>query len=57
MDRFGSDFGFELQKIKDSIKDKYCEDNNIELIRIPYWDQSNIESILENKIKLEYGQL
>lgn len=30
----------------DSIKTKYCEDHNIELIRIPYWDKSNISEIL-----------
>ena len=27
----------------DNIKNKYCHDNNIQLIRIPYWDLENIE--------------
>jgi hypothetical protein len=30
----------------DDIKTKYCEDNNIRLIRIPYWEKNNIEYYL-----------
>lgn len=30
----------------DKIKDEYCQDNNITLIRIPYWEYSNIKNIL-----------
>lgn len=33
-------------KMKDNIKNKYCKDNNINLIRIPHWDYDNIETIL-----------
>lgn len=40
---------FETQQIHDKRKNKYCIDNNIKLIRIPYWEFDNIESIL-NKI-------
>jgi len=39
-----------LQQMKDQIKNKYCEDKNIRLIRIPYWDFDNIESILDEKL-------
>lgn len=28
---------------RDSIKDQYCKDNNIGLIRIPYWDYNRID--------------
>ena len=38
----------EMQKQRDLIKDKYCQDNNIKLLRIPYWDFNNIELILNN---------
>lgn len=38
----------ETQKQRDLIKDKYCQDNNIKLLRIPYWDFNNIELILNN---------
>jgi len=37
---------FEETKIRDLIKDKYCEDNNIKLIRIPYTRFNQIEEIL-----------
>ena len=35
---------------KDNIKNKYCEDNNIKLIRIPYWDFDNIEYIIRKEL-------
>lgn len=35
----------------DSIKTKYCIDNNIKLIRIPYTEFKNIETILKKEIK------
>lgn len=42
---------YEEQKIRDKIKNKYCKDNNIKLIRIPYTQFNHIEEILrENKI-------
>lgn len=37
-------------KYRDNIKNQYCKDNNIPLIRIPYWDFNNIENILMNEI-------
>jgi hypothetical protein len=37
---------FNKRLIRDKIKTKYCIDNNIKLIRIPYWEKSNIESII-----------
>lgn len=33
--------------LHDSIKTKYCKDNNIKLIRIPYWDFDEIDNILQ----------
>lgn len=38
---------FELQKKRDLIKDLFCYQNGIELIRIPYWNFDKIEEILE----------
>ena len=38
---------------KDGIKTQYCLDNNIKLIRIPYWEQENIENILKQELNLE----
>ena len=40
------------RKYYDNIKTQYCKDNNIKLIRIPYWEFKNIEKILEHELKL-----
>jgi len=42
---------FKEQKIRDKIKNKYCKQNNIKLIRIPYWDFDRIEEILDKELK------
>lgn len=36
----------------DQIKTKYCEDNNIKLLRIPYWNYNNVENILEEELEI-----
>jgi len=50
IERFGGVLELERVKFRDSIKDKYCFDNNIKMIRISYLDKENIENILETKI-------
>ena len=35
----------------DAIKNSYCEDNNINLLRIPFWNIEFIEEIVKNKIE------
>lgn len=35
---------------RDKIKKKYCEEHNITLIEIPYWDFDNIEQILKGHL-------
>ena len=37
-------------KVRDTIKTIYCKENNIKLIRIPYWDFDKIEEILEKEL-------
>jgi len=37
---------FDYQKERDAIKRKYCSDNNIPLLEIPFWEISNIEKII-----------
>ena len=39
----------EVQK-RDAIKTKYCENNNINLLRIPYWELKNIDNILGDSL-------
>lgn len=36
----------------DRIKNKYCADKGIKLLRIPYWQGSQIENILQQTLKL-----
>lgn len=44
---------FNLIRKHDSIKDKYCKNNNIKLIRIPYWEFKNIKNILTQNLFIE----
>lgn len=41
---------FKIRKKHDYMKDEYCKNNNIYLIRIPYWEYKNIENILHTEI-------
>lgn len=50
VDFFGGKSSFEGQKTRDKIKEKYCLDNKIELLKIPYWEFDNIEKILEQTL-------
>ena len=48
---FGGEKGFVTGKIRDGIKDKYCEDNGIKMIRLPYWlSNEEIYNILEKEL-------
>ena len=44
--------GFETLQIHDKLKDNYCIKNNIPLLRIPYWEFSNIEQILQKELNI-----
>lgn len=48
--KFGGEDGFNIRKKHDEIKNKYCKDNGIDLIRIPYFDFKNIRKIIEDKL-------
>lgn len=43
---------FEYVKAHDEIKNQYCKDNSIGLLRIAYWDCKNIKQILDSKLNL-----
>jgi len=47
---YGGEKGLIKRQKKDSQKNKYCKENNINLIRIPYWEFDNIEDILNKKL-------
>lgn len=47
---FGGEESFKLQLLKDNTKTEYCKENNIRLVRIPYWEKDNIEEILNKEL-------
>lgn len=50
------DDGFEQTQHNDQIKNQYCINNNIKLLRIPYWDFDNINVILD-KYLLQFDEI
>lgn len=48
---FGGKRKYEEGKKNDAIKNKYCFNNNIFLLRIPYWDYSKIKSIIKDNFE------
>jgi very-short-patch-repair endonuclease/ribosomal protein S27AE len=51
INNFGGEMGLKSMQIRDQIKTDYCKNNNIKLIRIPYFEIKNIEKILDENIK------
>lgn len=43
---------FKMTKLHDAMKNQYCRWNNINLLRIPYWERENIENILVDTFNL-----
>ena len=52
VEKFGGQDAFKRTQYRDDIKNKYCLENGINLIRIPYWDYKNIEKILDEKLTI-----
>ena len=50
IDFYGGEEELMRQQNRDNIKTQYCKDNNITLIRIPYWDLNNINKILSENL-------
>jgi hypothetical protein len=44
--------GFNTLQIHDKMKNKYCLEHNIKILRMPYWEFDNIENILEKELQL-----
>ena len=43
---------YEKLKVHDKLKNEYAEKNNIDLLRIPYWEHKNIKHILGKKLNI-----
>lgn len=50
---FGGEEAYNKTVINDNIKNEYCKINNIDLIRIAYYEYNNIEKILNHKLKIK----
>lgn len=48
---FGGKEKLKTTKKRDKIKNNYCKENEINLLRIPYWELGNIDKILNEKFK------
>jgi len=51
IDFFGGEIGFKNTQIRDNIKNNFCKNNNIIMIRITYKDFKNIKTILNKHLK------
>lgn len=56
MNQEDAENNFEIIKKHDDIKTRFCVDNNIPLIRIPYMERSNIDSYLHEKLPLLFSE-
>jgi len=43
---------FNKTVLRDSLKNEFCEDHNLKLLRIPYYEKENIESLIKDFLKL-----
>jgi very-short-patch-repair endonuclease len=48
--RIGGDDKLLKIKKRDNVKNKFCLDNNIKILRIPYWEYGNINKILNENL-------
>ena len=48
IEHFGGEESFEILQKHDAIKNEYCKNNGISLLRIPYYKYNNIEEELNN---------
>lgn len=44
---------FLISKNRDEVKNTYCEENNIKLLRIPYYEYDNIEEIIKSYLNIK----
>ena len=46
---FGGEEGFKKRQELDKLKNQLCEENGVDVLRIPYWKMNDIEKILKEK--------
>lgn len=50
VEHFGGERGFERRTSNDRVKQKYCADNGISLVTIPYWELEKIGGIIDGLV-------
>jgi hypothetical protein len=50
VDFFGGEDGFNYTRNNDQLKKQYCDDNNIRLLIIPFWEKENISDIIQREL-------
>lgn len=50
VESFGGEKAYKSTVMRDKIKNRYCKENNIKLIRIPYWKIDKINELLNNEL-------
>jgi very-short-patch-repair endonuclease len=53
---FGGEEAFKARQYKDSIKNRYCEENKIDLLRIPY-NEKKVEKIIYTKLFIRFPEI
>ena len=51
VEHFGGEKNFQITQKRDRDKNEYCKKNNINILRIPYWEFDNIENIICQEIE------
>lgn len=51
VDFWGGEERFLIQKQYDEIKNQYCKERNLILLRIPYWDQHRIKEVISELLE------
>lgn len=54
---FHKSYNFDTVKKHDDIKTNYCKENQIKLIRIPYWQIDKIDKILDKEINYSHEDI
>lgn len=47
---FGGEEKFKETKLRDQIKKDFCQEHNIPLLIIPYWEYNNMENLVDDFI-------
>ena len=50
IERFGGEDALKKNKIRDKIKDTWCENHGVKMLRIPFWEYGNIDTILSEEL-------